>query len=103
LPLHRNYLVTAGLEQALDFLENVHFPGDEISYIRSLRSLAMSVPTSSTISCNSPSPAFHNFRTAGPHPDRRCSVRGNNGPGARAYLRAGNWMAQKASGVNASV
>src|SRR2546428_6679131 len=36
LPPHRNYLVAAGLEQALDFLENVHFSGDEISYIRAL-------------------------------------------------------------------
>jgi nicotinate phosphoribosyltransferase len=36
LPPHRNYLVTAGLEQALDFLENVHFSGDEVSYIRAL-------------------------------------------------------------------
>jgi nicotinate phosphoribosyltransferase len=36
LPPHRNYLVSAGLEQALDFLENVRFSGDEISYIRAL-------------------------------------------------------------------
>src|SRR2546422_470082 len=36
LPPHRNYFVAAGLEQALDFLENVHFSGDEISYIRAL-------------------------------------------------------------------
>src|SRR5256886_4360134 len=36
VPPHRNYLVAAGLEQALDFLENVHFSGDEISYIRTL-------------------------------------------------------------------
>ncbi|MGH7838104.1 MAG: nicotinate phosphoribosyltransferase, partial [Candidatus Binataceae bacterium] len=34
LPPHRNYLVAAGLEQALDFLENVHFTPDEISYLR---------------------------------------------------------------------
>src|SRR6266851_1930711 len=33
---HRDYLVTAGLEQALNFLENVRFPGDEVSYIRAL-------------------------------------------------------------------
>ena len=34
LPAHRNYLVTAGLEQALDFLENVNFTGEEIAYLR---------------------------------------------------------------------
>ncbi len=36
LPEHRNYLVAAGLEKALDFLENVHFPDEEISYLRML-------------------------------------------------------------------
>jgi nicotinate phosphoribosyltransferase len=36
LPRNRNYLVAAGLEQALDFLENVHFSIQEISYIRTL-------------------------------------------------------------------
>lgn len=36
LPLHRNYLVAGGLEQALDFLENVCFSADEISYLREL-------------------------------------------------------------------
>ena len=34
LPPHRNYLVTAGLEQALEFLENVHFTAKEIDYLR---------------------------------------------------------------------
>jgi nicotinate phosphoribosyltransferase len=34
LPPHRNYLVAAGLEQALDFLENVHFTASEIEYLR---------------------------------------------------------------------
>jgi nicotinate phosphoribosyltransferase len=34
LPPRRNYLVAAGLDQALDFLENVHFPEEEISYLR---------------------------------------------------------------------
>jgi nicotinate phosphoribosyltransferase len=34
LPPHRNYLVAAGLEQALDFLENVSFNGEEIDYLR---------------------------------------------------------------------
>ncbi len=36
LPPHRNYLVAAGLEQALDFLGNVHFSSEDISYLRSL-------------------------------------------------------------------
>jgi nicotinate phosphoribosyltransferase len=34
LPPRRGYLVAAGLEQALDFLENVHFSGQEIDYLR---------------------------------------------------------------------
>ena len=33
LPPHRNYLVAAGLEQALEFLENVHFTSKEIDYL----------------------------------------------------------------------
>jgi nicotinate phosphoribosyltransferase len=36
LPPHRNYLVAAGLEQALDSLENVRFSVDEISYLQEL-------------------------------------------------------------------
>ncbi|MBZ5506134.1 MAG: nicotinate phosphoribosyltransferase [Acidobacteriia bacterium] len=36
LPPHRNYLVAAGLEQALDFLEHVRFSEEEISYLRAL-------------------------------------------------------------------
>jgi nicotinate phosphoribosyltransferase len=34
LPPRRNYLVAAGLEQALEFLENVQFTPDEIDYLR---------------------------------------------------------------------
>ncbi|MGC2721051.1 MAG: hypothetical protein WA209_15825, partial [Candidatus Acidiferrales bacterium] len=34
LPPHRNFLVAAGLEQALEFLENVHFTSKEIDYLR---------------------------------------------------------------------
>jgi len=37
LPEHRNYLVAAGLEQALEYLENVSFSADEINYLRSHR------------------------------------------------------------------
>ena len=34
LPPRRNYLVAAGLDQALDFLENVTFSKEEIAYLR---------------------------------------------------------------------
>ncbi len=36
LPPRRNYLVAAGLEQALDFLENVRFSDEDVSYLRAL-------------------------------------------------------------------
>jgi len=36
LPPHRNYLVAGGLDQALDFLENVRFCQEEISYLSAL-------------------------------------------------------------------
>ncbi len=36
LPPRRDYLVAAGLEQALDFLERVRFSTDEIAYLRQL-------------------------------------------------------------------
>jgi nicotinate phosphoribosyltransferase len=36
LPRNRNYLVAAGLAQALEFLENVRFSEQEIAYVRSL-------------------------------------------------------------------
>jgi nicotinate phosphoribosyltransferase len=36
LPDRRNYLVTAGLAQALDFLENSQFSDDEVAYLKSL-------------------------------------------------------------------
>jgi len=35
LPRERNYLIAAGLEQALEFLQNVHFTSEEIAYLRS--------------------------------------------------------------------
>src|SRR5712692_9269295 len=38
LPHRRNYLVAAGMEQALDFLENVRFSNEDVSYLRSLPS-----------------------------------------------------------------
>src|SRR5690242_11231712 len=40
LPHRRNYLVAAGLEQALDFLENVRFSDEDVSYLRALPSFA---------------------------------------------------------------
>ena len=36
LPHRRNYLVAAGLEQALDFLEQVRFSEEDIAYLRAL-------------------------------------------------------------------
>src|SRR5579862_6857664 len=36
LPPRRNYLVAAGLDQALEFLEGVCFSGEEIAYLRTL-------------------------------------------------------------------
>jgi len=36
LPRNRNYLVAAGLEQALDLLESIHFTEEEVSYLRAL-------------------------------------------------------------------
>ena len=38
LPPHRNYLVAAGLEQALDYLENARFMPEEVDYVRRHRS-----------------------------------------------------------------
>jgi nicotinate phosphoribosyltransferase len=37
LPARRNYLVAAGLEQAIEFLENVHFTQEEIDYLSAHR------------------------------------------------------------------
>ena len=36
LPKNRNFLVSAGLEQALDYLQNLHFDEESISYLASL-------------------------------------------------------------------
>jgi nicotinate phosphoribosyltransferase len=36
LPRQRSFLVTAGLDQALEYLENVHFDSADIAYLRSL-------------------------------------------------------------------
>ena len=45
LPDHRQYLVAAGLEQALEYLAGLHFTQDEIAWLRTLRALA-DVPSS---------------------------------------------------------
>src|SRR6266699_2689547 len=42
LPPRRNYLVAAGLDQALDFLENMRFSDEEIAYLREQAVLARS-------------------------------------------------------------
>jgi nicotinate phosphoribosyltransferase len=34
LPAHRSYLITAGLEQALDYLSQLRFTADQINYLR---------------------------------------------------------------------
>jgi nicotinate phosphoribosyltransferase len=34
LPPERGYLLSAGLEQALDFLETAHFSGDQVAFLR---------------------------------------------------------------------
>jgi len=34
LPPRRGFLVAAGLEQALDFLENLHFSAEDINWLR---------------------------------------------------------------------
>ncbi len=36
LPQRRNYLVAAGLEQALDFLENLRFSSEDVAYLRTM-------------------------------------------------------------------
>src|SRR5215208_2349794 len=45
LPPTRNYLIAAGVEQALDFLESLRFTPEEIDYLRSVAALA-SLPRS---------------------------------------------------------
>src|ERR1051325_3394227 len=40
LPPTRTYLIAAGLEQALDFLESLHFTAEEIQFLRTVPALA---------------------------------------------------------------
>ena len=44
LPPTRNYLIASGLEQALDFLESLHFTGEEIQFLRTVPALAKLPP-----------------------------------------------------------
>src|SRR5689334_13092283 len=40
LPPHRSFLIAAGLEQALEYLEGLRFSADDIRYLRGLPALA---------------------------------------------------------------
>ena len=40
LPAHRNFVIAAGLPQAIDYLLNLSFTGDEIDYLRGLPAFA---------------------------------------------------------------
>src|SRR5947209_87758 len=40
LPANRGYLIAAGLEHALQFIEHLHFTADEIAFLRSLPAFA---------------------------------------------------------------
>jgi nicotinate phosphoribosyltransferase len=44
LPAHRSFLVSAGLQQAVDYLQHLRFEPDELAYLRSLRQLANAPP-----------------------------------------------------------
>ena len=44
LPRNRNFLVAAGLEQAVEYLLDLHFEADEIDYLRSLKQFQQTPP-----------------------------------------------------------
>lgn len=44
LPAHRNFLMAAGLQQAVDYLQRLQFDADEIAYLRSLSQLGKAAP-----------------------------------------------------------
>ncbi|MDQ6679266.1 MAG: nicotinate phosphoribosyltransferase [Acidobacteriota bacterium] len=44
LPRHRNYVLAAGLAQAVEYLLNLHFEPEEIEYLRGLPQLANAPP-----------------------------------------------------------
>ncbi len=55
LPARRNFLLAAGLDDVLDYLETLRFSTAEIDWLKSTNAF---VTTSSTISPNSGSPAM---------------------------------------------
>jgi nicotinate phosphoribosyltransferase len=44
LPAHRDFILVAGLQQALEYLANLRFTADEIAYLRALPQFANSTP-----------------------------------------------------------
>jgi nicotinate phosphoribosyltransferase len=44
LPVHREFIVVAGMQQALEYLANLRFTVEEISYLRSLPQFANAAP-----------------------------------------------------------
>jgi nicotinate phosphoribosyltransferase len=44
LPRYRNFVLSAGLEQAVEYLTNLHFTDDEIRYLKSLPQFKQAVP-----------------------------------------------------------
>jgi nicotinate phosphoribosyltransferase len=54
LPPTRNYLVACGIEQALDFLESLHFTAEEIRFLRTVPALASCRLRSSMSTCRVP-------------------------------------------------
>ena len=45
LPANRNFVVAAGLSQSVDYLLNLQFTEDEISYLRELPPVSTKAPT----------------------------------------------------------
>ena len=44
LPRYRNFVLSAGLEQAVEYLTNLRFTGDEIRYLKSLPQFKRAAP-----------------------------------------------------------
>ena len=69
LPAHRNFVLAAGLPQAIDYLLNLSFSGEEIDYLRGLPAFAKPPPASSIICAASASRAMFSRSPKA----RRCS------------------------------
>ncbi len=57
LPRYRNYVLAAGLEQVVEYLQNLHFTGEEIAYLKSLpqfQRVSPAVLRRACESCDSP-------------------------------------------------